>query len=115
MTTGLPRRPGGEIDIMESRNNMTECLGTLHFGGLPIPQNWRYINNSTSTNFSAAFHVVAVEWEAKQIRVRQQQWRACQEPAAAVLPEAPLRVCHKPVLCSLALATLPPVPPTVVP
>jgi len=59
----------GEIDIMESVNTADVVHGTLHFGN-PWPN-----NNSTGgatdlggTDFSAGYHVYAIEWEQDQFR-----------------------------------------------
>ena len=59
----------GEIDIMESCNNMDFIGGTIHFGGA-------YPNNTHSGNtyapsgmdFSADYHVYSLEWEPTVMR-----------------------------------------------
>lgn len=59
----------GEIDIMESSNQMDYIGGTIHFGG-PWPQNV-YSGGTlgpTSTDFSEDFHVYALEWEPDTMR-----------------------------------------------
>ncbi len=59
----------GEIDIMESTNAADRVHGTLHFGN-----NWP--NNASTggsttmggTDFSAGYHVYALEWEPTEMR-----------------------------------------------
>jgi|GEM_PF-1341350 len=58
----------GEIDIMESINDANRVYGTIHYGD--------YWPNNASTggsygggiDYSAGFHVMAIEWEPDQIR-----------------------------------------------
>ncbi|GAB4819360.1 hypothetical protein N2152v2_006406 [Parachlorella kessleri] len=61
----------GEIDIMESANDMAELHGTVHFGGM-WPQN-AYLTKviptpSGSTPFAKNWHVYGIEWENEEIR-----------------------------------------------
>ncbi len=59
----------GEIDIMESANEMDYVAGTLHFGG-EFPQN-TFSGGSYSppnADFSAGFRTYAIEWEPDEIR-----------------------------------------------
>lgn len=59
----------GEIDIMESSNDMDYINGTIHFGG-EWPDNV-YSGGTlgpTSVDFSQDFHVYAVEWEEDVMR-----------------------------------------------
>ncbi|MEM9373394.1 MAG: glycoside hydrolase family 16 protein, partial [Planctomycetota bacterium] len=59
----------GEIDIMESKDFADSVAGTIHYGN-PWPNNV-FSGGSTTlngTDFSADYHVYAVEWEADQIR-----------------------------------------------
>jgi beta-glucanase (GH16 family) len=59
----------GEIDIMEAINQVEEVHGTLHYGG-----SWP--NNTSTTasytdataDFSADYHVYALEWEPGAMR-----------------------------------------------
>lgn len=59
----------GEIDIMESSNQMDYIAGTIHFGG-----SWpNHVNTGGSyapggADFSQGFHIYAVEWEPNEIR-----------------------------------------------
>ncbi|MEZ6243315.1 MAG: family 16 glycosylhydrolase [Phycisphaerales bacterium] len=57
----------GEIDIMESINQMTTVYGTLHFGDA-WPNNQSAGGNMGGMDFSQAFHVYAVEWEPNTVR-----------------------------------------------
>jgi beta-glucanase (GH16 family) len=59
----------GELDIMESSNDMTSIGGTIHYGGT-YPSN-TYSGGSYSlggTSFADDFHIYAVEWEPDEMR-----------------------------------------------
>lgn len=59
----------GEIDIAELRNQMTEVLGTVHYGGV-WPNN-RYITHTqpySNGSLADGFHTYSLEWEAGAIR-----------------------------------------------
>lgn len=60
----------GEIDVMESFNDMKEVLGTLHFGN-PFPGNV-YLTSSTpmptSEEPSSGYHTYALEWSATSMK-----------------------------------------------
>lgn len=59
---------GGEIDIMETINNMATAHGTLHFGG-QWPENTSAGGDITPGGGSiTGFHVYAIEWDPDQIR-----------------------------------------------
>lgn len=58
----------GEIDIMESVNQMTSVHGTIHYGGGP-PNNTNTGGLITpAVDVSTGFHEYAVEWTADEIR-----------------------------------------------
>ncbi len=59
----------GEIDIMESANDMSSIGGTLHFGGT-YPENTSTGGSYSpgGANFSDDFHVYAIEWEPDVMR-----------------------------------------------
>lgn len=65
-----PWSASGEIDIMESVNNMTNLLGTTHFGG-SWPNNVFNTSmkglQSYETNMSG-YHTFAIEWTVTEIR-----------------------------------------------
>jgi beta-glucanase (GH16 family) len=60
----------GEIDIMESCNNMDFIGGTIHFGGAS-PNNTFSGSTYTPTpaiDFSADYHIYSIEWEPTVMR-----------------------------------------------
>ncbi len=69
--SAIPWPTSGEIDIMEYRgDNPNQVNGTLHYGQL-WPNN-KYDGNSYingAIDFSAAFHLYAVEWSPTSIRM----------------------------------------------
>ena len=58
----------GEIDIMESSNNMDFIGGTIHYGG-EWPDN-TYSGNTyvNGMDFSADYHIYSIEWEPTVMR-----------------------------------------------
>ncbi|CAM9663540.1 unnamed protein product [Discosporangium mesarthrocarpum] len=67
---------GGEIDIMESFNQMTTSQGTLHFGG-SWPDNENSgecyltaedVTGRAGASFSGNFHQYAMEWDKDEFR-----------------------------------------------
>ncbi|MEQ8771099.1 MAG: family 16 glycosylhydrolase [Phycisphaerales bacterium] len=59
----------GEIDIMESTNDADRIHGTIHFGN-SWPNNSSTGGSTTlgGTDFSAGYHVYAIEWESDEMR-----------------------------------------------
>jgi beta-glucanase (GH16 family) len=60
----------GEVDIMESCNDMDFVGGTIHYGGewpdnTSSGSNYLYING---TDFSADYHIYSIEWEPTIMR-----------------------------------------------
>ncbi len=59
----------GEIDIMETRNDTNFIGGTIHYGGSwPDHRNTGGTYSPGGVNFSDAFHVYTIEWEADVMR-----------------------------------------------
>ena len=58
----------GEIDIMESANEMTTVGGTIHFGGTWPDNTYSSGSITSAESYADDFHVYAVEWEPDVIR-----------------------------------------------
>ncbi|CAM9477420.1 unnamed protein product, partial [Discosporangium mesarthrocarpum] len=59
----------GEIDIMESRNNMTEIFGNLNFGNA-FPNNSNYDNECVALvdpEFHKEYHTFTLDWDDEEM------------------------------------------------
>ena len=58
----------GEIDIMESCNNMDFIGGTIHYGGAWPNNTLQGVHILTGMDFSADYHKYTLEWEPTVMR-----------------------------------------------